>query len=96
MKTITLDEVKKLPPLNSKEIESIKNFVNTDYEDCPKQTLKELKEFRPWHELYKPTKTDVHIRVDSDVLEWFKSQGKGYQTKMNAVLRAYAFSDQVV
>ena len=47
MKTITIDEVKKLPPLDSKEIERIKNFVNTDYEDCPKQTLEELKKFRP-------------------------------------------------
>jgi uncharacterized protein (DUF4415 family) len=31
----------------------------------------------------------ITIRVDRDVLEWFKSQGKGYQTRMNAVLRMY-------
>ena len=35
------------------------------------------------------SKMAIHIRVDSDVLEWFKSQGKGYQTRMNAVLRSY-------
>lgn len=29
------------------------------------------------------------IRIDPDVLSWFKAQGKGYQTRMNAVLRAY-------
>lgn len=34
-------------------------------------------------------KTPVSIRVDNDVLEWFKLQGKGYLTRMNAVLRAY-------
>ena len=34
-------------------------------------------------------KTSIHLRVDPDVLEWFKSQGKGHLTKMNAVLRAY-------
>ena len=34
-------------------------------------------------------KTSVHLRVDSDVLEWFKAQGKGHLTRMNAVLRAY-------
>jgi uncharacterized protein (DUF4415 family) len=34
-------------------------------------------------------KTPVSIRVDTDVLEWFKQQGKGYLTRMNAVLRAY-------
>ncbi len=31
----------------------------------------------------------VSLRIDSDVLDWFKRQGKGYQTRMNAVLRAY-------
>jgi uncharacterized protein (DUF4415 family) len=31
----------------------------------------------------------VSLRIDADVLEWFKSQGEGYQTRMNAVLRAY-------
>ena len=31
----------------------------------------------------------VSLRLDRDVLDWFKRQGKGYQTKMNAILRAY-------
>ena len=35
------------------------------------------------------TKPLISIRLDSDVLEWFKSQGAGYQTRMNAVLRMY-------
>jgi uncharacterized protein (DUF4415 family) len=34
-------------------------------------------------------KAAVCIRLDQDVLEWFKSQGKGYQTRINALLRAY-------
>lgn len=34
-------------------------------------------------------KTSVHLRVDTEVLEWFKRQGKGHLTRMNAVLRAY-------
>jgi uncharacterized protein (DUF4415 family) len=29
------------------------------------------------------------LRVDSDVLEWYKKQGRGYQTKINMLLRAY-------
>nr|EDZ37999.1 MAG: Hypothetical protein CGL2_11216025 [Leptospirillum sp. Group II '5-way CG'] len=36
---------------------------------------------------YRPTKTSTTVRVDSDVLAWLKSQGKGYQTKINAILR---------
>lgn len=35
------------------------------------------------------TKTAISIRIDDDVLEWFKTQGKGYQSRINAVLRAY-------
>ncbi|MGH8173031.1 MAG: BrnA antitoxin family protein [Rhodanobacteraceae bacterium] len=34
-------------------------------------------------------KTSIALRVDSDVLAWFKAQGAGYQTRMNAVLRAF-------
>jgi uncharacterized protein (DUF4415 family) len=35
------------------------------------------------------TKQQLTLRLDSDVIEWFKGQGSGYQTKMNALLRAY-------
>ncbi len=31
----------------------------------------------------------VSIRIDPDVLEWFRQQGAGYQTRINAVLRSY-------
>lgn len=34
-------------------------------------------------------KTKISLYVDEDVLTWFKGQGKGYQTKLNAVLKAY-------
>jgi uncharacterized protein (DUF4415 family) len=36
-----------------------------------------------------PLKTPVNARFDIDVVEWFKSQGRGYQSRMNAVLRGY-------
>jgi uncharacterized protein (DUF4415 family) len=36
-----------------------------------------------------PAKASISLRVDADVLEWFKAQGAGYQTRMNAVLRAF-------
>jgi uncharacterized protein (DUF4415 family) len=38
------------------------------------------------------SKTAVSIRVDDDVLKWFKAQGKGHLSRMNAVLRAYMLS----
>jgi uncharacterized protein (DUF4415 family) len=39
-------------------------------------------------ELPKP-KADLHMRVDQDVLDFFRQTGKGYQTRINAVLRSY-------
>lgn len=38
-------------------------------------------------------KTSIALRVDTDVLDWFKSKGPGYQTRMNAVLRAFRDSE---
>ncbi|MBF0374409.1 MAG: BrnA antitoxin family protein [Alphaproteobacteria bacterium] len=37
-------------------------------------------------------KASVTIRVDADVLDWFRDQGRGYQTRMNAVLRSFVES----
>jgi uncharacterized protein (DUF4415 family) len=34
-------------------------------------------------------KPSITIRLDPDILEWFKGQGKGYQTRINAVLRKF-------
>ena len=34
-------------------------------------------------------KASISLRVDADVLEWLKSQGPGYQTRINAILRAF-------
>jgi uncharacterized protein (DUF4415 family) len=39
-------------------------------------------------------KESITLRVDNDLLEWYKSLGKGYQTRMNAVLRLYMKAKQ--
>jgi uncharacterized protein (DUF4415 family) len=36
-----------------------------------------------------PPKAQLTIRVDLDVLAWFRKQGRGYQTRINTLLRAY-------
>jgi uncharacterized protein (DUF4415 family) len=36
-----------------------------------------------------PHKRDIHIRIDEDVLDWFRRAGRGYQTRINNVLRAF-------
>jgi len=45
-------------------------------------------------ELRLPVKKPVTIRLDSDVLDWFKSQGQGYQTRINHLLRQYMEAKQ--
>ena len=41
-------------------------------------------------------KEAISIRIDADVLEWFRAQGDGYQSMMNAVLRSYVDHARVV
>ena len=36
-----------------------------------------------------PRKKQLTLRIDADVVEWYKAQGFGYQTRINALLRAY-------
>ena len=72
------------------EIEAIKD-EDIDYSD-----VAELGEdFWRRAERQMPTpKKAVYVRLDADVLDWLKSKGKGYQTRMNAMLRALMESDQ--
>ena len=42
----------------------------------------------------KASKSQLTLRVDSDVVKWFKSYGRGYQTRINALLRAYMEASQ--
>lgn len=52
----------------------------------------EAKRPREWSaevaELYRPLKRPVTLRLDADVLAWFKKQGRGYQTRINRALRS--------
>ena len=45
-------------------------------------------------ELHVPPKQAVTMRLDADVLTWFKEQGQGYQTRINKLLRAYMQAQQ--
>lgn len=47
IKTMTLEEIKNLPPLTEERLNEIKNFQNTDFSDCPKLTDLQLKELKP-------------------------------------------------
>jgi uncharacterized protein (DUF4415 family) len=55
--------------------------------------LSDIPEVTDWsnavhhNQFYRPVKQQTSIRLDADVLAWFKAQGKGYQTRMNEILR---------
>lgn len=60
-----------------------------DYSDAPAITPEMFAKAIVRRGLKPRTKTQLTLRVDSDVLDWYKKQGRGYQTKINMLLRAY-------
>jgi uncharacterized protein (DUF4415 family) len=76
--------------LSARRIEEIKNFPITYNEDSPKLTREQITRMKPIHPEYwkiAAVKVPLSIKIDADVLAWFKSKGKGYQTRINAALR---------
>lgn len=63
--------------------EEIERGVPSEFADLPPDFWTEAKLVVP------PPKQAVSLRLDQDVLEWFKDQGPRYQTRMNAILRSY-------
>lgn len=57
-----------------------------DYSDIPEL---DADFFRNARVILPPRKQQLTIRLDTDVLAWLKSQGAGYQSRINAILRAY-------
>jgi uncharacterized protein (DUF4415 family) len=84
-------ELEHLPPLTKQqkaEIDALKSASETDidYSDIPPLTDDFWKN-AVRNPFYRPTKSTTTVRLDTDVLLWLKSQGKGYQTRINAILR---------
>lgn len=81
---------KKLSDLNVaeeriREIEAIPDD-QIDYSDIPELDEAWFAQAQTWTP---PTKKQITLRLDEDIVAYFKEQGKGYQTRMNAVLRAF-------
>lgn len=61
-----------------------------DYAEIPEVTAEQFARGLVHRGLpLRPHKEQVSLRIDADVLDWFRSQGRGYQSRMNALLRAY-------
>jgi uncharacterized protein (DUF4415 family) len=70
---------------NSKAIHEQEKAI--DYSDIPELSNAWFQQAKRASQL--PEKKQVSLRIDEDILEFFKRQGSRYQTKMHAVLRAY-------
>jgi uncharacterized protein (DUF4415 family) len=80
-----------LPKLTDEQRANLKALAGKpdaeiDYGDIPVLSEASLKSAMRGR-FYKPIKRQITARVDADVLEWLKSQGKGYQSRINAILR---------
>ena len=80
-----------LPPVTEAQRQNLERLATTpdnqiNYDDIPELTEAQLAEFkRPEH--YRSVKKQITARVDADVLAWLKAGGRGYQSRMNAILR---------
>lgn len=80
-----------LPPLTEADRASLRALAarpdsEIDFSDIPEMTDEEWKNAERGH-FYRPVKRQITARVDADVLDWLQSQGKGYQSRINAILR---------
>ena len=95
---IVVKTLEDLPPLDEERIRKLRRMKDKDidFSDMPAMTQEQLARFVPAkllnRSLYRPVKVPIKINYDADVLEWFRSFGKGYQTRINAVLREYMLS----
>ncbi|AOG10877.1 BrnA antitoxin family protein [Agrobacterium sp. RAC06] len=96
------DKFSSARPLTDAEEADIQAMIASD-PDNPEMTEEELKEFRPFREVFpdlaeaidrklgrpkaKTTKKAISLRLDQEVIERFKAGGEGWQSRMNEVLR---------
>ena len=86
MKTsVTFLELNNVPPLSKKRLAEIRAFKSKDFSDNPEWTTEDWKKARPAYT--KTPKKAIHTKIDTDILNWLKSEGKGYQARLNAALR---------
>jgi len=85
--------MKKVPDSIRRELAALsaRPEKDIDFSDLPPTTRED------WAgavrgKFYRPVKKQLTVRIDADVVEWLKSQGKGYQSRLNAILRTFMLS----
>ena len=70
-----------------------KSDEDIDYSDIPPSSDEQWSNAERG-KFYRPLKTQASVRIDADVMEWLKRPGKGYRTRLNAILREAMLRDQ--
>jgi uncharacterized protein (DUF4415 family) len=85
--TKTLDEVR-LTPARRRELAALAARPDSeiDLSDMPELDEKFWRNAIP-NPFYRPLKKQLTVRLDADVIAWLRRQGKGYQTRLNGLLR---------
>ena len=91
MKTKMVSHTSEAPPLTETEREHLAQLAALPDASIDTSDIPELTD-EAWAagvrgRFYRPVKQQITARVDADVLDWLKSQGKGYQGRLNAILR---------
>jgi uncharacterized protein (DUF4415 family) len=87
-----------LPPLSADAIARLKALADRpdseiDLSDIPEWTAEDFKN-AVRGKFYRPIKAQVTAKLDKDVIAWLKAGGRGYQTRMNAILRREMEADK--
>jgi len=90
-KIVTHVDLANLPPLTEKQKAELAALAarpesEIDHSDIPPLS-EEFWKHAVRGRFYKPIKTSTTVRIDADVLAWLRAQGKGYQSRINAILR---------
>lgn len=80
---------KGIPKLTEAQLDNLKRLAERPDDEIDYSDIPEITDFSGFEvgKFYRPVKEAVTVRLDADVVHWLKRDGKGYQTRLNAILR---------
>jgi uncharacterized protein (DUF4415 family) len=84
----------KVPKTIREELQALVDLPDDqiDYSDIPPTTKADWQNAERGR-FYRPVKKQLTVRIDADIIAWLQAKGKGYQTKLNQILRAAMLSE---
>ena len=78
-----------LPPVSKEDLERVDAIRDEDIDCSDIAGATDFSKFHPWEQrqMFKPVKVAVTCKLDVDIVAWLKQGGKGYQTRLNSILR---------